>query len=174
MILFLNSLTFCIVTVFYHEITSFRYVSPQLPVTISYSSIKSNDFMTGNQSFTVPVHRVERENKNDDKALMLKRDRINKTKKINDKEKQPVLIEGVRLNKCLMGLSRRAADEAISVGRVTIDREIVTQAGTRVCRGSVVRLDGKTQQWSAWNDAKRSAPAKVLEDRQFVYLKYWK
>ena len=50
---------------------------------------------------------------------------------------------GVRLNKCLLGLSRRAADTAIAEGRVTIDGKVVTAAGTRVAEKSVVRLDGK-------------------------------
>ena len=50
---------------------------------------------------------------------------------------------GVRLKKCLLGLSRRAADVAIAEGRVTIDGKVVTAAGTRVAEKSVVRLDGK-------------------------------
>lgn len=52
---------------------------------------------------------------------------------------------GVRLNKCILGLSRRAADTAIAEGRVTIDGKTVTAAGTRVAEKSVVRLDGKVR-----------------------------
>lgn len=82
--------------------------------------------------------------------------------------------DGIRINKCLLGLSRRAADDAISEGRVTINGKVVTQAGIRVSKGNVVQLDGKVQHWQSFNSAKSIAPAKVLEERQFVYLKYWK
>lgn len=80
---------------------------------------------------------------------------------------------GSRLNKCLNGLSRRAADDAIIEGRVTING-CVAPSGSRVNKGDVVRLDGQMQHWEAAAMAKESAPSRVLEDRNFVYLKYWK
>lgn len=60
-------------------------------------------------------------------------------------ESGDLISTGVRLNKCLLGLSRRAADTAIAEGRVTIDGKTVTAAGTRVAENSVVRLDGKVR-----------------------------
>ena len=62
--------------------------------------------------------------------------RVDKTKLTNKRTTdQSKTSEGVRINKCLLGLSRRAADEAISEGRVTINGDIVTSAGTRVLKG---------------------------------------
>ena len=80
---------------------------------------------------------------------------------------------GVRLNKCIGELSRRAADEAIAAGRVTLNGS-PAQCGTRVRRGDVVRLDGQLQRWEAGARAREAEAALVLEDRRFVYLKYWK
>jgi 23S rRNA-/tRNA-specific pseudouridylate synthase len=87
---------------------------------------------------------------------------------------KPIAGEGIRINKCLIGLSRRAADEAISNGRVTINGNIVTTAGCRVVKGNIVRLDGQVQQWQEWSDAKQEQPAREAESRKFVYVKYWK
>jgi 23S rRNA pseudouridine2604 synthase len=82
-------------------------------------------------------------------------------------------INAIRVNKCLSGLSRRAADEAINENRVTINNNIA-KCGDRVKFGDVVKLDGKRQSWEQWAKAKFVEPSKVLEDRSFVYLKYWK
>ena len=81
--------------------------------------------------------------------------------------------DGVRLNKCLSGLSRRAADEAINEGRVTING-CAAPSGSRVFRGDVVRLDGALQPWEGVAEAKEQKPSQVLEMRNFVYVKYWK
>lgn len=81
---------------------------------------------------------------------------------------------GVRLNKCLQGLSRRAADTAIEEGRVTVNNDIIKSCGTRVKRGDKVKLDGKLQLWQEVAESKKFEPSKVLEERKFVYLKYWK
>lgn len=81
--------------------------------------------------------------------------------------------DGVRLNKCLSGLSRRAADEAINEGRVTING-CAAPSGSRVYRGDVVRLDGTMQPWEGVAEAKEQKPSQVLEMRNFVYVKYWK
>ena len=80
---------------------------------------------------------------------------------------------GVRINKCLGSLSRRAADDAISEGRVTVNGQAAT-SGQRVNAGDKVMLDGKLQRWESTARAKTMEPAKVLENRNFVYLKYWK
>ena len=80
---------------------------------------------------------------------------------------------GVRLNKCLTELSRRAADEAIAEGRVTINSSSAPP-GSRVRPGDVVRLDGQMQHWEISAEARAEAPARVLEDRAFIYVKYWK
>ena len=47
--------------------------------------------------------------------------------------------DGVRLNKCLHGLSRRGADDAISEGRVTVNNVIATN-GVKVKKRDIVRL----------------------------------
>lgn len=47
--------------------------------------------------------------------------------------------EGVRLNKCLSELSRRAADAAIEQGRVTVNGRAAA-CGARVRAGDKVRL----------------------------------
>ena len=46
---------------------------------------------------------------------------------------------GVRLNKCLLELSRRGADDAIAEGRVTINNKPATN-GMRVQKRDIVRL----------------------------------
>lgn len=82
-------------------------------------------------------------------------------------------IDGVRLNKCLHGLSRRGADDAISEGRVTINNEVATN-GMKVKKRDIVRLDGKIQHWEGVAEAKKVAPSLILEERSFIYVKYWK
>ena len=47
--------------------------------------------------------------------------------------------DGVRLNKCLHGLSRRGADDAIAEGRVTINNAVATN-GMKVKKRDIVRL----------------------------------
>jgi 23S rRNA pseudouridine2604 synthase len=87
--------------------------------------------------------------------------------------KREEIIDGVRLNKCLGGLSRRGADDAISEGRVTINNEVASN-GRKVKKRDVVRLDGKIQHWEGVAEAKKVAPSLILEDRSFIYVKYWK
>ena len=81
---------------------------------------------------------------------------------------------GVRLNKCLQGLSRRAADAAIEEGRVSVNGAVVTSAGLRVGSKDSVKLDGKTQNWRELQGWREEMPSAVLEERNFVYVKYWK
>lgn len=81
--------------------------------------------------------------------------------------------DSVRINKCLLSLSRRGADDAVNEGRVTINGS-QAKIGDRVKIGDIVRLDGKIQRWESVAIAKQSRPSKTLEDRDFVYLKYWK
>jgi hypothetical protein len=88
-------------------------------------------------------------------------------------QKESSLSDGVRLNKCLIGLSRRGADDAIAEGRVTINNVIATN-GMKVMKRDSVRLDGKMQFWEGAAEAKKKAPSLILEDRSFIYLKYWK
>ena len=76
---------------------------------------------------------------------------------------------GTRLNKVL-NLSRRASDAAISAGRVTVDGAVVEALGTRVSRGSEVRLDGAVLRWEAADRAKETSGTSGA----FLYLKYWK
>ena len=54
-------------------------------------------------------------------------------------QKLTVDSDGVRLNKCLHGLSRRGADDAISEGRVTVNNVVATN-GIKVKKRDVVRL----------------------------------
>jgi hypothetical protein len=54
-------------------------------------------------------------------------------------QKEQAVSDGVRLNKCLIGLSRRGADDAISEGRVTINNIVATN-GIKVKKRDVVRL----------------------------------
>lgn len=88
-------------------------------------------------------------------------------------EASPRSAEGVRLNKCLSSLSRRGADVAIAAGRVTVNGK-VAGCGTRVRPGDKVRLDGRLQRWEGVARAREEPAAAVLEERRFVYLKYWK
>lgn len=81
--------------------------------------------------------------------------------------------EGVRLNKCLPSLSRRGADAAIEAGRVTVNGR-VAGFGVRVRPGDRVCLDGRPQRWEGMVQAKAVQAAATLEERRFVYLKYWK
>lgn len=79
---------------------------------------------------------------------------------------------GVRLNKCLIGLSRRAADDAIAAGRVSLNGQVLnspddpggtsSNAGRRVQKGDKVRLDGALQNWDTWNQAKEARPSKKV------------
>lgn len=88
--------------------------------------------------------------------------------------KLPSRLEAnVRINKCLAGLSRRAADAAVAEGRVTVNG-MVASNGSKVQKGDTVRLDDQVQSWEHWALAKQVAPAKKVENRSFVYLKYWK
>lgn len=80
-------------------------------------------------------------------------------------------LPGVRINKCITGMSRRAADACIQEGRVTINGAVAT-TGSRVTKGSIVKVDGIRQNWSMLEDAKASKPDQVSKD--LVYLKYWK
>lgn len=82
-------------------------------------------------------------------------------------------MEGTRLNKCLVGLSRRAADDVIAAGQVSVNNAVAT-CGTKVNRGDVVRFNGKVQNWQAMATAKLEQPPIERERRKFIYLKYWK
>ena len=77
---------------------------------------------------------------------------------------------GVRLNKCLPLLSRRAADAAILEGRVSVDGEKRLDPGYRCLEGQRVLLDGKWQAWMQLEEAKQRPPRAA----DFSYLKYWK
>lgn len=81
--------------------------------------------------------------------------------------------DGVRLNKCLDNMSRRAADEAILAKLVTINGAVAT-CGSKVRRGDIVRYKGVVQNWQLLANAKTKLPSSRLEDQQFVYVKYWK
>ena len=73
--------------------------------------------------------------------------------------------EGTRLNKCVLGLSRRAADEAISAGQVSVNSAIAS-CGTKVNRGDVVRFNGKIQNWQDIASAKLLQPPVERERRK--------
>lgn len=81
--------------------------------------------------------------------------------------------EEYRLNKCLGTLSRRGADDAINEGRVSVNGQIAS-IGTKVRFGDIIKLDDKLQKWEHSLTAKLTLPAKVVEERNFIYLKYWK
>lgn len=103
--------------------------------------IESSLFSKSSKHFT---GEIERQSKSTFQAHSRNPKSIPEIDTQNDKIKS--MNDGVRLNKCLLGLSRRGADDAISAGRVTIDGQIVTQAGTRVGGNSIVKLDGKVIQ----------------------------
>ena len=87
----------------------------------------------------------------------------------------PSSTEGTRLNKCILELSRRAADESIQKGLVTVNNEIITNPGHKVQIGDKVKYKNKIQNWSDMVTAKqKSMESLKLEDRDFIYLKYWK
>ena len=50
----------------------------------------------------------------------------------------------------------------------------LASAGYKVQPRDVVKLDGKLQYWQGAAAAKKQQPSKVLEERNFIYLKYWK
>ena len=80
---------------------------------------------------------------------------------------------GTRLNKCIIGLSRRAADEVVKSGKVSVNSRIAT-CGTRVHRGDVVWYNGQRQDWERITLAKQQQPSQKHEQRDFVYIKFWK
>ena len=80
---------------------------------------------------------------------------------------------GVRINKCLSSMSRRGADEAIREGRVTVNNKPAV-SGQRVFDGDKVMLDGRLQRWEKVAKARNENPRTTLEERQFIYIKYWK
>lgn len=100
---------------------------------------------------------------------------------------------GIRVNKCLRAThSRRAADRLIDEGRVQVNGD-VAQAGARVDRGDVVKLDGRVVEWERLNPPQTAdadgvaspepaAPSPVrgasatpvAAPPPFVYVKYWK
>jgi pseudouridine synthase len=82
--------------------------------------------------------------------------------------------DGFRINKCLPSLSRRAADEAVAAGRVTVNGKVVTSAGFRVNFDDEVKLDGKKQQWQPAAKAKLMSPENEFDEQAFLYLKFWK
>lgn len=79
----------------------------------------------------------------------------------------------VRLNKCITGLSRRAADDAISAQLVTVNSRPAV-CGTKVRPGDIVQYKGVVQHWRATAVAKQKQPEQKLERRDLIYLKYWK
>jgi pseudouridine synthase len=79
----------------------------------------------------------------------------------------------VRLNKCITGLSRRAADEAIVSQLVTVNFKPAV-CGMKVRPGDIVQYKGVVQHWRAAAAAKLKQPAQTLEHRDLIYLKYWK
>lgn len=82
-------------------------------------------------------------------------------------------IDSVRVNKCILTLSRRGADEAVKEGRVTINGK-TANCGDRVFKGDKVKLDGKLQAWESIEQAKANIPTKSMDERSFMYVKYWK
>lgn len=91
---------------------------------------------------------------------------LSSNKKSNDEE-------GIRVNKCLTGHSRRSADKFIEEGAVTVNNEVAT-LGTKVYSGDKVRLDGQIQRWEELVEAKKEQPSKILDERSLIYIKYFK
>jgi 16S rRNA U516 pseudouridylate synthase RsuA-like enzyme len=86
----------------------------------------------------------------------------------------PEIASGVRVNRCILSLSRRAADAAIENGRVTING-VKASSGNRCHHGDIVCFDGKIQNWESVAEARDSFPvASSSSDNSFLYLKYWK
>lgn len=92
----------------------------------------------------------------------------------NVEKSDRVTVDGFRINKCLPSLSRRAADDAVAAGRVTVNGKVVTSAGFRVSFNDEVKLDGKKQQWQPAAKAKLMSPENEFDEQAFLYLKYWK
>ena len=84
--------------------------------------------------------------------------------------------EGTRLNKCIPALSRRGADEAIKKGLVNVNGKVVSNPGHRVSFKDKVTYEGRNQLWQERAKAKKTSISsqKTLEERNFIYLKYWK
>lgn len=97
----------------------------------------------------------------------------NISKKVSSSS-SPSPSSGYRINKCLTNLSRRAADQAIVEGRVTVNGKVATP-GQMVNAGSIVKLDNQVQHFKTLMKAKLVVlDESELEDRNFIYLKYWK
>lgn len=82
-------------------------------------------------------------------------------------------VNEVRLNKCLSSLSRRAADDAIAQGRVTVNN-IKASPGMKVRFGDVIRLDSQVHNWEERIRNTHFLPSESFDEQKFVYLKYWK
>lgn len=80
---------------------------------------------------------------------------------------------GVRLNKCIPSLSRRAADAVIQQGKVTVNSQ-TARRGTKVRFADVVRYEGKVQYWQTLVAAKTEDFTIDGSCKHFLYLKYWK
>lgn len=104
-------------------------------------------------------------------------ERKHKAQTISGSRKEVSVIDskssGIRVNKCLQTLSRRAADTAIEEGRVTINGR-VCKPGDKVNIGDNIRLDGKVQVWEEFVQAQTSTFRVTNEEREHIYLKYWK
>ena len=84
--------------------------------------------------------------------------------------------DGIRLNKCIPVLSRRGADEAIQKGSVSVNGVIIKNPGHRVSMKDKVSYEGRIQQWQEGAEAKKKSIKlqRLHEERNFIYLKYWK
>ncbi len=89
--------------------------------------------------------RPQKGKKSFSKSGNLHRDKPGKPGKKSAKPENP--SEGIRLNKYLANAgvaSRRAADQLIEGGAVTINGEVVTRLGTKVMPGDKVKFGGQT------------------------------
>ena len=105
-----------------------------------------------------------------------KRSPFNKKGGGQEKTQKTCNEEGTRLNKCIPALSRRGADEAIQKGLVTVNGKVILSPGYRVSLKDKVAYEGRNQLWQERAKAKRKSISsqKVHEERNFIYLKYWK
>lgn len=81
----------------------------------------------------------------------------------------------IRINRCIIGYSRRDADSLIAAGRIKINGT-VPSLGAKVNDGDIVTLDNKEIDWKSFTLGIKNTKADISfkQGNGFIYLKVWK
>lgn len=135
-----------------------------LPLFLSYQRVNFESFIS-QRNGAIPILAAPRDRTADSSR---------RSSHSNSKSSTPSHIEGIRLNKCIASLSRRAADEAIAQGRVTVNNQVAFP-GTKVRYGDIIKLDSHIQyNWEERILNAQYMPSATFDEQKFLYLKYWK